>query len=272
VRDPKRILILNFDLICSVLYLLSTVDKIVASLLEVIYKTTVLNNVSYVLFIDVSLLSLTNASNPRPTYTTTTILLLPTTTTTSKINIDVRHGGYYLITDGIYKKIGPKRIIDFPPDETTLLGCALGFSQLGIIPIVEIPYIKYLDCGIDMFYEIAIQYWLTNGSSSSTSSISINSSNSISSTIGEDCEGEGEDDGTSSNKVGGGGGGIRNEGSSQPILPKRRNGGMIIRLQGTILYIYKYIYIHQSRSDYVCVCVCVCVVVEMSENKVSPFV
>ena len=192
------------------------------------------------LFISVALLSLINAPHTRPTYTTTT-----TTTTNNNnnnitkqniTNIDVRHGGYYLITDGIYKKFGPKRIIDFPPDETTLLGCALGFSQLGIIPIVEIPYIKYLDCGIDIFYEIAIQYWLTNGSSSSTSSISINSSNSSSSsTIGEDCESEGEDDGTNSNKIGGDGGGKRNEGSSQPILPKRRNGGMIIRLQGTIL-------------------------------------
>ena len=156
------------------------------------------------------------------------------------MNIDVRHGGYYLITDGIYKKFGPKRIIDFPPDETTLLGCALGFSQLGILPIVEIPYIKYFDCGIDIFYEIAIQYWLTNGKSSSTSRISINSSSNSSSTIGEGkCEGDGEgkceDDGPSNNKVGGGGGGIRDEGSSQPILPKRRNGGMIIRLQGTIL-------------------------------------
>ena len=112
------------------------------------------------------------------------LLLTTTTTTTTKINIDVRHGGYYLITDGIYEKFGPKRIIDFPPDETTLLGCALGFSQLGILPIVEIPYIKYFDCGIDIFYEIAIQYWLTNGNSSSTSRISINSSSS-SSTIGE---------------------------------------------------------------------------------------
>lgn len=51
-------------------------------------------------------------------------------------------------------------------DETTLLGAALGFSQLGLTPIVEIPYAKYLDCGADMFYEIAINYWLTSGSES----------------------------------------------------------------------------------------------------------
>lgn len=78
---------------------------------------------------------------------------------------DVRHGGYYLVTEGLAKKF-PTRVLDFPPDETTLLGAALGFSQLGLTPIVEIPYAKYLDCGADLFYEIAIQHWLTNGKSS----------------------------------------------------------------------------------------------------------
>eukprot|EP00980_Cylindrotheca_fusiformis_P020562 scaffold7641_cov115-Cylindrotheca_fusiformis.AAC.8 len=74
---------------------------------------------------------------------------------------DVRHGGYYLVTEDLAKKF-PSRVLDFPPDETTLLGAALGFSQLGLVPIVEIPYAKYLDCGVDMFYEIAIQRWLSH--------------------------------------------------------------------------------------------------------------
>lgn len=73
---------------------------------------------------------------------------------------DVRHGGYYLVTEDLAQAF-PSRVLDFPPDETTLLGAALGFSQLGLLPIVEIPYAKYLDCGVDMFYEIAIQRWLS---------------------------------------------------------------------------------------------------------------
>mmetsp|Transcript_4283 Transcript_4283/g.6144 ORF Transcript_4283/g.6144 Transcript_4283/m.6144 type:complete len:802 (+) Transcript_4283:222-2627(+) len=73
---------------------------------------------------------------------------------------DVRHGGYYLVTEDLAKDF-PTRVLDFPPDETTLLGAALGFAQLGLTPIVEIPYAKYLDCGVDMFYEIAIQHWLS---------------------------------------------------------------------------------------------------------------
>eukprot|EP00605_Chrysophyceae_sp_TOSAG23-4_P002683 GSChrysophyteH1.ASY1.ANO1.2960.1 assembled CDS len=54
-------------------------------------------------------------------------------------------------------------VADFPPDETTLIGAGIGYSQLGMTPIVEIPYAKYLDCGADMFYEAAIATWLSNG-------------------------------------------------------------------------------------------------------------
>mmetsp|Transcript_15270 Transcript_15270/g.26010 ORF Transcript_15270/g.26010 Transcript_15270/m.26010 type:complete len:263 (+) Transcript_15270:3-791(+) len=39
----------------------------------------------------------------------------------------------------------------------------MGFAQSGLLPIVEIPYAKYLDCGADMFYEAAITNWLSNG-------------------------------------------------------------------------------------------------------------
>lgn len=51
------------------------------------------------------------------------------------IGEDVEHGGYYLVTDGLAKRF-PGRIIDFPPDETTLLGSAMGFSQAGLLPIM----------------------------------------------------------------------------------------------------------------------------------------
>lgn len=78
------------------------------------------------------------------------------------IGEDVEHGGYYLVTDGLANKF-PGRVLDFPPDETTLLGTGMGFSHLGLTPIVEIPYAKYLDCGVDMYYELSIMNWLTAG-------------------------------------------------------------------------------------------------------------
>lgn len=78
------------------------------------------------------------------------------------IGEDVEHGGYYRVTEGLRRKHG-WRIADFPPDETSLLGVALGYSQVGLLPIVELPYAKYLDCGADMFFETVIMNWLSAG-------------------------------------------------------------------------------------------------------------
>ena len=78
------------------------------------------------------------------------------------IGEDVEHGGYYLVTHGLAKKY-PGRVSDFPPDETALLGAGIGYAQSGLVPIVEIPYAKYLDCGADMFYEAIIMHWLSGG-------------------------------------------------------------------------------------------------------------
>lgn len=38
----------------------------------------------------------------------------------------------------------------------------MGFSQVSLLPICEIPYAKYLDCGADAFYEVALTHWLTS--------------------------------------------------------------------------------------------------------------
>lgn len=78
------------------------------------------------------------------------------------IGEDVQHGGYYRVTEGLHEKHG-WRVADFPPDETSLLGVAIGYAQAGLVPIVEIPYAKYLDCGGDMFFEAVIMNWLSAG-------------------------------------------------------------------------------------------------------------
>lgn len=78
------------------------------------------------------------------------------------IGEDVQHGGYYRVTEGLHEKYG-FRVADFPPDETSLLGTAIGYAQVGLLPIVELPYAKYLDCGADMFFEAVIANWLSAG-------------------------------------------------------------------------------------------------------------
>jgi 2-oxoisovalerate dehydrogenase E1 component len=75
---------------------------------------------------------------------------------------DVEHGGYYLVTDGL-ARAHPGRVADFPPDETSLMGAAIGYSQAGLLPIVEIPYAKYLECAQDMFSEACLSHWLSAG-------------------------------------------------------------------------------------------------------------
>lgn len=67
-----------------------------------------------------------------------TRVILETMTNNEKvvyIGEDVEHGGYYLVTDGLAKRF-PGRVIDFPPDETTLLGAAMGFSHANLLPII----------------------------------------------------------------------------------------------------------------------------------------
>lgn len=78
------------------------------------------------------------------------------------IGEDVIHGGYYAVTEEMNKKF-PHRIQDFPPEETVLVGAGIGYAQTKLLPIVEIPYAKYLDCGADMFYEAILMHWLSNG-------------------------------------------------------------------------------------------------------------
>jgi pyruvate/2-oxoglutarate/acetoin dehydrogenase E1 component len=57
----------------------------------------------------------------------------------------------------------PLRVHDYPPDETTLVGAGMGLSQVGFVPVVELPYAKYLDCGADIFQESLITHWLSDG-------------------------------------------------------------------------------------------------------------
>ena len=38
-------------------------------------------------------------------------------------------GSYYVVTDGLAHKYG-HRVLDWPPDETSLVGAAMGFSQV----------------------------------------------------------------------------------------------------------------------------------------------
>lgn len=55
-----------------------------------------------------------------------------------------KKGGVYNVTDGLYKKFGPRRVFNSPLDETTIIGSALGFAHNGFVPIPEIQFLAYL--------------------------------------------------------------------------------------------------------------------------------
>ena len=58
-------------------------------------------------------------------------------------------GGVYTVTKGLYKAFGPRRVFNSLLDETTILGMAQGFANVGLLPVPEIQYLAYLHNAID---------------------------------------------------------------------------------------------------------------------------
>ncbi|MCS7277424.1 MAG: alpha-ketoacid dehydrogenase subunit beta [Aquificaceae bacterium] len=48
------------------------------------------------------------------------------------------YGGNYKVTDGLYVKYGPKRVIDTPIAENSIVGTAIGMALMGLRPVAEI--------------------------------------------------------------------------------------------------------------------------------------
>lgn len=53
-------------------------------------------------------------------------------------------GGVYNVTDGLWKKFGPRRVFNSPLDEQSILGTAIGFAHNGFLPIPEIQFLAYI--------------------------------------------------------------------------------------------------------------------------------
>jgi pyruvate dehydrogenase E1 component beta subunit len=53
-------------------------------------------------------------------------------------------GGVFRVTDGLREKYGPQRVVDTPLAEAGILGCALGLSLGGMLPVPEIQFEGFL--------------------------------------------------------------------------------------------------------------------------------
>jgi len=63
-----------------------------------------------------------------------------------------KNGGVFRATDGLFKKYGPKRIIDTPLTEEGILGNAVGLAVYGLKPVVEIQFSGFLAPAFDQIF------------------------------------------------------------------------------------------------------------------------
>ncbi|MGM0658061.1 MAG: transketolase C-terminal domain-containing protein [Pseudomonadota bacterium] len=60
-----------------------------------------------------------------------------------------RKGGVYTVTKGLWKRFGGARVFNTLLDETTILGLAQGYGNMGYLPIPEIQYLAYFHNACD---------------------------------------------------------------------------------------------------------------------------
>lgn len=53
-------------------------------------------------------------------------------------------GGVFRVTDGLYGKFGPERVIDTPLAESGIVGMAIGMAAFGLVPVAEIQFMGFL--------------------------------------------------------------------------------------------------------------------------------
>jgi 2-oxoisovalerate dehydrogenase E1 component beta subunit len=58
-------------------------------------------------------------------------------------------GGAFKVTEGLYAKYGPERVIDTPISESAIVGAACGMSYVGLRPVVEMQFIDFIACAFN---------------------------------------------------------------------------------------------------------------------------
>jgi pyruvate/2-oxoglutarate/acetoin dehydrogenase E1 component len=61
-----------------------------------------------------------------------------------------RYGGIFQVTAGLLDKFGPSRVIDTPISESGFVGAAVGAAMTGMRPVVEVMFIDFSTCAMDM--------------------------------------------------------------------------------------------------------------------------
>jgi pyruvate dehydrogenase E1 component beta subunit len=66
-----------------------------------------------------------------------------------------KDGGVFRVTDGLFARFGPERVIDTPLAETGIVGAAVGMAAYGLKPVVEIQFMGFIYAAIDQLFSHA---------------------------------------------------------------------------------------------------------------------
>src|SRR3989338_488307 len=67
-------------------------------------------------------------------------------------------GGVFRVTDGLYEKFGPKRVIDTPLAESGIVGTAIGLALSGLKPVAEIQFDCFIYPAFDQLISHAARF------------------------------------------------------------------------------------------------------------------
>ena len=77
-------------------------------------------------------------------------------------------GGPMGLTQGLWDKFGPKRIIDTPISETAIMGAAAGAALVGLRPIAELMFSDFFGVCFDQIYNQSAKFRYMYGEQAAT--------------------------------------------------------------------------------------------------------
>lgn len=76
-------------------------------------------------------------------------------------------GGAFKVTEGLLERFGPRRVIDTPIAENTLVGLATGMALLGLRPVVEVMFMDFIALAMDQILNHATKIFYMYGGQAS---------------------------------------------------------------------------------------------------------